>query len=140
MLSRLVSSTAPGFGDESDPGQLDPWHTCRTGTHWHKADPLSRKIAELRSTWVLRRGGLTLRRPRARPPPVCCRTLFAPRLSAWLLTKIVAQGGGTVVQGVVCAVEQRHGSALCRIEDGLPGGWIRVQLLPIAPAKLLPFF
>src|SRR5688572_30659914 len=49
-----------------------------------------------------------------------------------------AQHDGTVVNGVVGAVEQGHRAAPAGVEDGLGSAGIRSQLLAVSPLKLRP--
>ena len=54
------------------------------------------------------------------------------------LHQIVAQDHGAVVKDIVGAVEQGHRAASFGVKNGLPGTGVRVELLPVSPAKRLP--
>jgi hypothetical protein len=57
-----------------------------------------------------------------------------------LLLQIVAQDHRTVVEQVMGTIEEGHRAAPRRVEDGFPGGRVRLQLLAVSPSKLLPAF
>src|SRR6185503_6996917 len=56
------------------------------------------------------------------------------------LDQIVAQDHGAVVNGIVGAVEQGHGTASCCVEDGFPGAGVLAQFIPISLPEFLPAF
>jgi hypothetical protein len=53
-------------------------------------------------------------------------------------SQVIAQDQGSVVKGVMGAIEQRHRAAPGGIENGIPRIRARVQFLPISPLKLFP--
>jgi hypothetical protein len=101
--------------------------TRRTGTRLADMNLLRRRTRDLTAS-LLRAGRFrerTSRRARHRKS----------RLPS---SQVIAQDQGSVVKGVMGAIEQRHRAAPGGIENGIPRIRARVQFLPISPLKLFP--